>query len=158
METKLKLKNIEREKNKKLVIQYLNTVGEDRLLRYLLFDDEGYGGLWTTDTGEPIMLKGREVLKKHAVWSLKCFPDWVWYNVKVFETTNPKEFWVECDGKGTINFEAYNKGIYENHFLHYFKFNSNNKIIEQKEFMNPCMQYKALGIELPKINRIGIPK
>ncbi len=60
-------------------------------------------------------------LAEHAVWSLKCFPDWEWYNIKVFETDDPNHFWVECDGHGKILFPGYPEGYYENHFLHSFE-------------------------------------
>ncbi len=55
------------------------------------------------------------------MWSLKCFPDWEWYNIKVFETDDPNHFWVECDGHGKILFPGYPEGYYENHFLHSFE-------------------------------------
>ena len=47
------------------------------------------------------------------MWSLKCFPDWEWYNIKVFETDDPNHFWVECDGHGKILFPGYPEGYYE---------------------------------------------
>ncbi|MFJ5483940.1 PhzA/PhzB family protein [Pectobacterium actinidiae] len=145
-----------RENNRKTVKQYMETLGQARLSRHELFDDEGYGGLWTTDTGEPVVTKTKKRLGEHAVWSLACFPDWQWYNVQIFDTQDPDIFWVECDGKGEINFKGYPKGYYENHFIHYFQF-KNGKIIVQKEFMNPCEQFRALGIPVPKIIREGIP-
>ncbi|OTA18553.1 phenazine biosynthesis protein PhzB [Xenorhabdus vietnamensis] len=145
-----------RQHNRLIVEKYMNTKGQDRLKRHELFTEDGCGGLWTTDTGEPIMTKSKARLSEHAVWSLKCFPDWCWYNIVIFDTQDPNIFWVECDGKGIINFEGYPEGIYENHFIHYFEF-ENGKIKIQREFMNPCQQFKALGIELPKINRSGIP-
>jgi hypothetical protein len=40
--------------NRKIVEQYMNTRGQDRLSRHLLFTEDGTGGLWTTETGEPI--------------------------------------------------------------------------------------------------------
>jgi len=143
-------------KNREIVKQYMSTTGKDRLSRHELFDEEGCGGLWTTETGEPIVIKTKSKLSEHAVWSLRCFPDWQWYNVEIFDTHDPDVFWVECDGKGQILFEGYPKGIYENHFIHYFKF-KNGKIILQREFMNPCQQFRALGMDVPSISREGIP-
>ncbi|WP_240459794.1 PhzA/PhzB family protein, partial [Pseudomonas aeruginosa] len=37
-----------------------------------LFVEDGCGGLWTTDTGSPIVIRGKDKLAEHAVWSLKC--------------------------------------------------------------------------------------
>ncbi|XQC86670.1 PhzA/PhzB family protein [Pseudomonas aeruginosa] len=91
-----------RRKNRETVVKYMNTKGQDRLRRHELFVEDGCGGLWTTDTGSPIVIRGKDKLAEHAVWSLKCFPDWEWYNIKVFETDDPNHFWVECDGHGKI--------------------------------------------------------
>ena len=143
--------------NRKIVEQYMNCRGQDRLSRHLLFTEDGTGGLWTTDTGEPIVIRGRDRLGEHAVWSLRCFPDWAWINVQVFETQDPDCFWVECDGAGQILFPDYPPGRYENHFIHAFKFRD-GRIAEQREFMNPFQQLRALGIEVPVVRRGGIPR
>jgi hypothetical protein len=145
-----------RRKNRATVERYMKTAGQDRLRRHELFTEDGVGGLWTNDTGAPIAIRGRERLAEHAVWSLKCFPDWEWYNVRIFETDDPNHFWVECDGHGTIRFPGYPDGYYENHFLHSFTF-ENEKIKLQREFMNPFEQLRALGIPVPEIKREGIP-
>jgi ketosteroid isomerase-like protein len=142
--------------NRAVVERYMNCRGTDRLERHLLFTEDGSGGLWTTETGEPIVIRGRDRLGEHATWSLRCFPDWVWTNVEVFETQDPDRFWVECDGEGVIRFPGYQEGFYRNHFLHSFLF-EDGKIKQQREFMNPCRQFQALGIEVPTIRREGIP-
>ncbi|WHI52282.1 PhzA/PhzB family protein [Microbulbifer sp. MLAF003] len=146
----------QRQHNRRIVEKYMNTQGQDRLKRHELFTEDGCGGLWTTDTGEPIMIRSKKLLAEHAVWSLKCFPDWLWFNIKIFDGQNPDFFWVECDGKGRICFEGYPEGFYENHFIHSFEF-ENGKIKIQREFMNPCKQFEALGIAVPQIVRAGIP-
>ncbi len=142
--------------NRKIVEQYLNTRGQDRLKRHLLFTEDGIGGLWTTDTGEPIVIRGRARLGEHAVWSLRCFPDWAWTNVQIFDTQDPDWFWAECDGEGKISYPGYPDGHYRNHFLHSFRFRD-GKIHQQREFMNPCQQFRALGIAVPAVKREGIP-
>jgi ketosteroid isomerase-like protein len=142
--------------NRKIVEQYLETRGQDRLRRHLLFTEDGTGGLWTTDTGEPIAIRGRDRLGEHAVWSLRCFPDWAWTNVRIFETQDPDFFWAECDGEGKIVYPGYPEGYYQNHFLHSFEFRD-GKILQQREFMNPCEQFRALGIPVPQVKREGIP-
>ncbi|MGI5159901.1 PhzA/PhzB family protein [Microbispora sp. CA-102843] len=142
--------------NRATVEKYMNTRGEDRLRRHLLFTEDGVGGLWTNDTGQPIAIRGRDRLGEHAVWSLKCFPDWVWTHVQIFETDDPNFFWVECDGEGAIRFPGYPEGHYRNHFLHSFQL-ENGKIKLQREFMNPFEQLRALSIPVPEIRREGIP-
>lgn len=142
--------------NRAIVEQYMNTRGQDRLKRHLLFTEDGVGGLWTTDSGEPIVIRGRDRLGEHSVWSLKCFPDWAWTDVEIFDTQDPNQFWVECNGEGKIVFPGYPEGHYRNHFIHSFLF-ENGKIKRQREFMNPCQQFRALGIAVPEIKREGIP-
>ncbi|WFQ79973.1 PhzA/PhzB family protein [Xenorhabdus sp. SF857] len=146
-----------RKKNCKVVERYLElTKGEARLKRHKLFAEDAEGGLWTTETGEPIIIRGIDNLARHAHWSLQCFPDWEWYNIKIFTTNNPNHIWVECDGHGIICLPGYPERYYENHFIHSFEL-KNGLIIRNREFMNPINQLKALGINVPKINRQGIP-
>jgi phenazine biosynthesis protein len=143
--------------NRKVVADYMSRRDEGRLTRYLLFAEDGIGGLWTTDTGQPVATRGRDKLKAHGEWSLQIFPDWVWINVEIFDTHDPDRFWVECDGEGRILFPDYPPGHYRNHFLHSFRL-ENQKIIEQREFMNPFAQLRALGIPVPEIKRGGFPR
>jgi ketosteroid isomerase-like protein len=145
-----------RRRNRSVVEDYMSRKGETRLTRYLLFAEDGSGGLWTADTEEPVVSVGREKLKAHGEWSLACFPDWEWENVEVYETQDPDRFWVECDGEGQILFPGYPPDHYRNHFIHSFEF-ADGKIKLQREFMNPYQQMRALGIEVPVIKRKGIP-
>ena len=139
-----------------VIEDYFSRRGEARLTRYQLFTEDGSGGLWTNDTGGPIAAHGHEALKAHGAWSLKCFPDWQWLNVQIYETQDPNRFWVECDGEGQILFPGYPPGIYRNHFIHSFLM-ENGKIKQGREFMNPYEQMRALGIPFPAIRREGIP-
>jgi hypothetical protein len=145
-----------RRRHRAVVEDYMSRQGEGRLTRYQLFHEDGSGGLYTGDTVEPIVSHGREKLKAHGEWSLKCFPDWVWFNIEVSETQDPNRFWVECDGEGQILFPGYPPGIYRNHFIHSFLLRD-GKIVQNREFMNPYNQLRALGIEVPVIKREGIP-
>ncbi|GAA2801742.1 PhzA/PhzB family protein [Saccharopolyspora taberi] len=146
-----------RRRNRETVAKYMEYIkGELRLERYQLFTEDGTAGLYTTDSGEPIVFRGTEQLKAHGEWSLKVLPDWVWTNVQIFETQDPNRFWVECEGEGKILFPGYPEGRYENHFIHSFVL-EDGKIKENREFMNPIRQFHALGIEPPRIKRAGIP-
>jgi len=147
-----------RRRNRETVEEYLRaTEGEARLERHNLCTEDARGGLWTNDTGAPIAVSGKNNLYRMAAWSLECFPDWRWHNVKIFETQDPNHFWVECDGEGKILFPDYAPGHYKNHFIHSFRLN-NGKITEVREFMNPCEQMRALGIPIPQITRGGFPE
>jgi hypothetical protein len=145
-----------RKRNRGIVEDYMSRKGESRLTRYLLFTEDGGAGLWTADTIEPITTYGHNKLKKHAEWALKCFPDWEWKNVEIYETQDPNKFWVECDGEGKIVFPGYPLGYYRNHFIHFFLMEE-GKIKQNREFMNPYQQMRALGIPVPTIKREGIP-
>ncbi|NNG39404.1 SnoaL-like domain-containing protein [Flexivirga sp. ID2601S] len=145
-----------RRKNQATVETYMVCTGQARLRRHELFAEDGEGGLWTSDKNEPIVTKGRERLAEHAKWSLRCFPDWEWYNIEIFATHDPNRFWVECDGRGTIDFDGYPTGFYENHFMHSFEL-ADGKILRNREFMNPLRQMAALEIDVPQISREGIP-
>ncbi|WP_080410135.1 PhzA/PhzB family protein [Burkholderia ubonensis] len=145
-----------RRRNREVVEDYMSRKGEGRLTRYLLFTPDGSAGLWTNDTLEPVASHGHEGLKAHGEWSLKCFPDWEWTNVEIYETQDPNRFWVECDGEGQILFPGYPPGRYVNHFIHSFLF-ENGKIKLEREFTNPYQQMRALGIVYPAIKRAGIP-
>ncbi|WP_172790090.1 PhzA/PhzB family protein [Vibrio cholerae] len=149
--------NAIRENNRKVVRKYLEyTKGKLRLERHKLYAEDAQGGLWTTETGQPIIINGIESLERHAHWSLQCFPDWEWYNIEIFTTNNPNHVWVECDGRGIIRFPGYPEKYYENHFIHSFELRD-GLIVRNREFMNPIMQLKALGISVQKIKREGIP-
>ena len=145
-----------RERNRGVVADYMGRKGESRKTRYQLFTEDGSAGLYTTDTGEPVISVGHDKLRAHGEWSLRMFPDWEWKNVEIFDTQDPNRFWVECDGEGEILYPDYSPGHYQNHFIHAFLF-EDGKIKQQREFMNPFQQLRALGIEVPKINRGGIP-
>lgn len=146
-----------RRRNRETVEAYMDQItGSRRRQRHLLFTDDGSAGLETTESGEPIVMTGRESLREHAEWSLACLPDWRWYNIEVFETQYPNRFWVECDGEGKLLFPGYPETHYANHFLHYFEL-CDGKITRQREFMNPVLQLRALGLEVPRVERAGIP-
>jgi phenazine biosynthesis protein len=144
-----------RRRNRAVVEDYMSRRDEGRLTRYQLFTEDGSGGLYTADS-PPVVSRGHDKLKAHGEWSLTIFPDWVWYNVEIYETQDPNRFWVECDGRGNILFPDYPPGFYENHFIHSFLLD-NGKIVEQREFMNPFNQLRALGIDVPVVKRAGVP-
>lgn len=145
-----------RSRNRHTVELFLRTGIEERLERYTLYTDDGTAALWLTDRGRPIIVEGRENLRRHGELSIQVLPDWQWHNVSIIETTNPNLIWVECEGAGTIRFPGYPEGRYENHFLHCFDL-VDGRISRSREFSNPIEQMRALSIEVPRIERGWIP-
>ncbi len=95
--------------------------GAERLQRHSLFVEDGCAGNWTTESGEPLVFRGHESLRRLAEWLERCFPDWEWHNVRIFETEDPNHFWVECDGRGKALVPGYPQGYCENHYIHSFE-------------------------------------
>ncbi|WTV81726.1 phenazine biosynthesis protein (plasmid) [Streptomyces sp. NBC_00028] len=145
-----------RARNREAVEQYMRTGPEARLIRYTLYTDDGTASLFYTDIGRPIVVTGREKLKRHGELSLKVLPDWQWYDVQIYETQDPSVIWVECDGEGTIRFPGYPEGHYRNHFIHGFTLHD-GKIAASREYTNPIEHMKSLSIETPHIRRDWIP-
>lgn len=142
--------------NRATVERYMHMKGAERLQRHTLFSEDGCGGNWTTQTGEPLVFQGHESLARLAQWLEQCFPDWEWHNVRIFETDDPNHLWVECDGRGKVLIPGYPQGYCENHYLHSFELD-NGRIKRNREFMNPVHKLQALGISVPQIKRDGIP-
>ncbi|GAA0410830.1 PhzA/PhzB family protein [Streptomyces luteireticuli] len=145
-----------RARNRRAVEQYMETGAEARLLRYTLYAEDGTASLFYTDISRPIVVRGREKLKRHGELSLKVLPDWQWSDVTVYETQDPSVIWVECEGEGTIRFPGYPEGVYRNHFIHGFTL-SDGYIVSSREYTNPIEHMRALSIETPHIKRDWIP-
>jgi phenazine biosynthesis protein len=143
-------------KNRHTVEQYLRTGLAERLERYQLYTEDGTAALWLTDVGRPIVIQGHANLRRHGELSVEVLPDWRWHNVTIIETTDPNVIWVECEGAGTIRFPGYPQGRYENHFLHCFRL-ADGFIMSSREFSNPVEQMRALGMDVPRIERSWIP-
>lgn len=146
-----------RRRNHATVERYMRALGQDRLTRHHLFQPDGTCGLWTTETGKPIKIHGHKSMAEHAAWSLKCLPDWEWYNIRIHPGQDPNVFWVECEGRGEIHFPGYPVGHYHNHFIFSFEM-KDGLIARAREFMNPTEQMRALRIPVPVIRREGIPQ
>ena len=145
-----------RRRNRATVEHYMRMKGAERLQRHSLFVEDGCAGNWTTESGEPLVFRGHESLRRLAEWLERCFPDWEWHNVRIFETEDPNHFWVECDGRGKALVPGYPQGYCENHYIHSFEL-ENGRIKRNREFMNPMQKLRALGIAVPQIERDGIP-
>jgi phenazine biosynthesis protein len=145
-----------RSRNRHTVEQYLRTGPTERLERYRLYTEHGSAALALTDVGGPIVIEGRENLRRHGELSVQVLPDWRWENVRIVETLDPGMFWVECEGNGKIRFPGYPEGHYRNHFLHCFEL-VDGLVFRSREFSNPLEQMRSLGIEVPRIERDWIP-
>ncbi|MER7705290.1 PhzA/PhzB family protein [Kitasatospora sp. NPDC097605] len=145
-----------RARNRRAVERYLETGPQARLSRYTLYTEDGTAALFYTDIGRPIVVTGREKLKRHNELSLEVLPDWQWSDVRLYETQDPDLIMVECDGEGTIRFPGYPEGRYRNHFIHGFSLRD-GLIAASREYTNPIEHMKSLGIRTPHIRRDWIP-
>lgn len=92
-----------RSKNLETVKKYMAMTGS-RLNRHKLFTDDCTSGLAYSETGGSMYVTGIENVAKMDEWNTRCFPDWKWENVKIYQTQDPNYFWVECDGSGKHGF------------------------------------------------------
>ncbi|WP_174517796.1 PhzA/PhzB family protein, partial [Pseudomonas aeruginosa] len=136
-ETPLDIERLRR-LNRATVERYMAMKGAERLQRHSLFVEDGCAGNWTTESGEPLVFRGHESLRRLAEWLERCFPDWEWHN----------------GGKALV--PGYPEGYCENHYIHSFEL-ENGRIKRNREFMNPIQKLHALGIAVPQIKRDGIP-
>ncbi|MGU1193696.1 PhzA/PhzB family protein [Pseudomonas aeruginosa] len=140
-ETPLDIERLRR-LNRATVERYMAMKGAERLQRHSLFVEDGCAGNWTTESGEPLVFRGHESLRRLAEWLERCFPDWEWHNVRIFETEDPNHFWVECDGRGKALVPGYPQGYCENHYIHSFEL-ENGRIKRNREFMNPIQKLQG---------------
>lgn len=143
-----------RARNRATVEKYIYARDEERLHRYELFTEDGTGGLFTTETGNPIQGKGHEGLRMADEFNYSYFNGWHYSDVTIYETQDPNKFWVECTGSGIIEFPAYEPTEYSNHYIHSFAM-EDGLIKEYWEYMNPCAEMHALGIPVPRIDKPG---
>lgn len=77
-ETPLDIERLRR-LNRATVERYMAMKGAERLQRHSLFVEDGCAGNWTTESGEPLVFRGHESLRRLAEWLERCFPDWEWH-------------------------------------------------------------------------------
>ncbi len=104
--------------------------------------------------GRPLVVRGRENLRRHGGLSLQALPDWEWTDVEAYETLRPGLVLVECRGEGTIRFPGYPAGRYRTHFLHRFE-PVDGLIAASRECTNPIEHMRSPGIGTPHIDREG---
>lgn len=97
-------------------------------------------------------MSGREALREADRNNVAYFPDWTWSDVHIYDTQDPNRFWAECVAAGRIVLPAYPESHYSNHYIHSFVMDD-GLIVEYWEYMNPCAEFRALGIELPAVER-----
>lgn len=146
------------EVNRRTVERFLASGHGDALLhRHELFCEDAISGLWTTDSGSPAYAQGRDNIAKYDVWSSQHFPDWKWFNVRIWTTDDPDWLWAEADGRGTVILPGHDPVHYENHFLYSFEMRD-GLIAREREFMNPIIEMKALGLDTPTIDLGDFPQ
>jgi len=140
-----------RSKNLATVKKYISMV-VPRLNRHKLFTDDCTWGLGFSERGRPIYVKGIKKLAKMDEMNTRCFPDWKWRNIKIFQTQDPNFFWVECDGSGNALFSSYPPTRHSAHFIHSFEM-ENGKIKFYREFFNPVKELLDFGFKVPQLKR-----
>ncbi|WP_300766955.1 PhzA/PhzB family protein [uncultured Bifidobacterium sp.] len=144
--------------NRTTVERYLSSGhGEALRRRHELFTEDGISGLWTSDSGHPVAVQGRERIAEYDVWSSRHFPDWTWRNVRVWTTDDPDWLWAEADGGGTVILPGHDPVRYDNHFLYSFEMRE-GLIFREREFMNPVVEMRALGMTVPTIDLGEFPQ
>lgn len=144
--------------NRRTVERFLASGHGDALLhRHELFCTDAISGLWTTDSGAPAYAQGRDNIATYDVWSSQHFPDWEWFNVHIWTTDDPDWLWAEADGRGTVILPGHDPVHYENHFLYSFEM-CDGLIAREREFMNPIIEMKALGLTTPTIDLGDFPQ
>ena len=105
--------------NRRVVQTYLEScMGEALLHRSELFCEDGISGLWTSDSGDPVFVQGREEIARYDRWSARHFPQWRRYDIRVWMTDDPNHLWAEREGEGTIALPEHEPVHYANHFLY----------------------------------------
>ncbi len=146
-----------RARNRATVETYLHSGhGAALLRRHELFCEDGVSGLWTSDSGEPVFCAGRDAIARYDVWSSEHFPDWTWSGIRIWTTDDPDWLWAECDGAGTVILPGHDPVHYENHFIYSFEMRD-GLIAREREFMNPIVEMKALGMGTPTIDLGDFP-
>ncbi|MDD6373082.1 MAG: PhzA/PhzB family protein [Bifidobacteriaceae bacterium] len=131
--------------------------GDALLRRHELFTEDAVSGLWTSDTGSPAYAQGRDSIAAYDVWSSEHFPDWEWSGIRIWHTDDPNWLWAEADGHGTLALPGHDPVHYENHFIYSFEMR-NGLIAREREFMNPIVEMKALGLPTPTIDLGDFPQ
>ena len=146
-----------RARHRAVVNRFLHSGHGDALLRrHELFCADGVAGLWTTDTGTPAAAHGREAIARYDRWSSLHFPDWEWYDIRIWTTNDPMQLWAECEGRGTVALPGHDPVRYRNHFLYSFEMRD-GLIRCEREFMNPIVEMRALGLRTPMIDLGDFP-
>ena len=141
-----------RARNRATVEKYMAAAGSERSERYLLFAEDCIAGLRTTEHGKPVFGRGREQVRGADAWNARYSPDWKFTDIKIYETQDPNFFFVDSGGEGHIEFPAYPRTFYRNHYIHTFRLDD-GLITEYWEYMNPCVEMHALGIDVPTIDK-----
>ena len=143
--------------NRNIVQRYLESCMGDALShRNELFCEDGISGLWTSDSGDPVFVQGRAAIARYDRWSVRHFPRWRRYDIHVWTTDDPDQLWAECEGEGAIALPGHPPVHYANHFLYSFEMRD-GLIAREREFMNPIVEMKALGMDTPTIDLGDFP-
>jgi phenazine biosynthesis protein len=136
-----------RSKNQATVERFFELHGVERLI---LFAEDAVKKVAFSESDEPTQWVGMAQLRDHFVGNSIGFPDWKYYNVRVYSTQDPNKFFVEADGSGTLILPGdVAPAVYSNHYVDIFVL-EHGKIKLYIEHFNPLNTMKALGVPIPK--------
>lgn len=78
----------------------------------------------------------------------ESYPDWMWSNIEVYQSSDPNVFVVECDGSGTLYEDGEPVRTHTDHYLHRFTL-TDGKIAEYIEYNNPIQELLEMGVDVP---------
>lgn len=140
--------NAQRAENIACIRQYVDArTPEERGRRWELYVDDCTSG---AVAGPP--LKGKEIARHCTEWNLVHFPNYVFNDNIVFQSTDPDYFCVMSKGTGGINYPAYGaERRYDNVYFHLIRMRG-GRMKDYFEYSNLLGMYKALGLEIPPLD------
>ncbi|MFT3776788.1 MAG: PhzA/PhzB family protein [Ottowia sp.] len=138
----------QRAQNIACIRQYVDArTPEQRGRRWELYVDDCTSG---AVAGVP--LKGKEIARKCTEWNLVYFPNYVFNDNIIFQSTDPDYYCVMSKGTGGINFPAYGgERQYDNVYFHLIRMQG-GRMKEYFEYSNLLGMYVALGLEIPHLD------
>jgi ketosteroid isomerase-like protein len=132
-----------REVHRRVVRRYFEVHGEERMGLFAA-DAVKEIPFWSID-GEPRRVVGAQALRENFLRNTVVFANWGWSELKLYDTQNADEFFVECRGSGAWRGAADGSARpYSNHYLMHFTL-ADGKIVRLREFMNPLLTAVATG-------------
>lgn len=140
--------NAQRAENIACIRKYVDArTPAERGSRWELYVDDCTSG---AVAGAP--LEGKEIARKCTLWNLVHFPNYVFNDNIIFQSTDPDYFCIMSKGTGGINYPAYGpQKQYDNVFFHAIRMRD-GRMKDYFEYSNLLKMYQTLGIEIPALD------